>query len=105
MTRPIATTVVEFATFRAKSARFLSDEERSALVDFIAANPKCGREFEGTGGIRHLRWPLPESGGQEKALIGYYHCDKSFPLLLITAIKPGGKNLLAEIVRVLATSG
>ncbi|MCX6953033.1 MAG: hypothetical protein NTV51_12840 [Verrucomicrobia bacterium] len=98
MARPNFTSVSELAGFREKALRLLSHDECVALVDYISINPKCGKEFEGTGGVRHLRWP----NAQEKAQIAYYYCDRSLPPLLITATKIGEKSLLALAIRRLA---
>jgi mRNA-degrading endonuclease RelE of RelBE toxin-antitoxin system len=36
--------------------RYLSDDEYSALQQFLAANPEAGDVMPGTGGFRKLRW-------------------------------------------------
>lgn len=45
-------TVVELPEFLRQAAGVWSEEERSAFVDYIAANPTAGVVIEGAGGVR-----------------------------------------------------
>lgn len=49
-------TVVETKAFAADAKRLLSDAERTALIEWLAANPTAGDLMEGTGGARKVRW-------------------------------------------------
>ncbi len=72
-------TVIESPFFLSKTADFLDDVTRQALIDWIAVNPLAGDLIKGTGGLRKVRWGLPgrgKSGGMR--VITYY-------------IKPGGE--------------
>jgi len=40
----------------------LNDEDLLLLELFLLENPTAGRIMQGTGGIRKLRWALPDSG-------------------------------------------
>jgi len=40
----------------------LGDDDLLPLEIFLLENPNAGRIIEGTGGIRKLRWALPDSG-------------------------------------------
>ena len=46
-------TVVELAIFERQAKAIMSDEERSAIVDFVAANPEAGVPLG--GGLRKVR--------------------------------------------------
>jgi len=54
-TRPI--TVAETQAFVRSAGTIWSDEERAALIDYVARNPETGDLIPGTGGVRKLRWP------------------------------------------------
>lgn len=96
------TSVVEFAAFRNGAAKLLSADEREDLLKKVSENPKAGREFEGTGGVRILKWPEPTKGKKEKVVLGYYYGDGSTPVLLVTLRKGNEPNMLSKIIRGLA---
>lgn len=54
-------TVVELATFDRQAKALMSDEERAALIDFVAANPEAGVSLG--GGLRKMR-VAREGGGK-----------------------------------------
>ena len=57
-------TIAEVPEFVRRAARLLSSEERMALLEYIAANPRAGDLISGTGGVRKLRWAR---GGRGKS--------------------------------------
>ncbi len=54
-------TVVELALFERQAKAIMSDEERAAIVDYIAANPEAGVPLG--GGLRKVR-VAREHGGK-----------------------------------------
>jgi hypothetical protein len=52
-------TVVELASFVRQAKAIMSDDERAALVDYVAANPECGVSLG--GGLRKVR--IARDGG------------------------------------------
>lgn len=40
----------------------LNDDDLRLLEKYLLENPSAGRIMEGTGGIRKLRWVLPDKG-------------------------------------------
>jgi len=48
-------TVVETPEFIRRVEELLGDDEREALIGFLAANPTAGDLIPGTGGVRKLR--------------------------------------------------
>lgn len=94
------TSVVEHSGFRAKASRLLGDAGRAEY--YLAANPRAGKEYDGTGGIRHFRWPLEVSAKKEQFEVGYYYGDGSTPVLLVTLIRAKEGNLLSKVIRGLA---
>lgn len=77
-------TVVEFNLFSRLAEGRISDPERRALIDFVAAHPDAGDLIPGAGGMRKLRWAASgrgKSGGAR--VITYWHCE-GCPIYLIT---------------------
>lgn len=87
-------TIAEVPEFVRRAARLLSAEERMALLEYLAANPRAGDLIPGTGGLRKLRWAR---GGRGKSAgvraIYYFHSD-AMPLYLLTVF---GKNERADL--------
>jgi hypothetical protein len=52
-------TVAETAAFIRQAAKLWTEDDRSAFVDFIAANPDAGDVIPDTGGLRKVRWGRP----------------------------------------------
>ncbi len=51
-------TVVETPEFIARTDKLMADEDRQALIDYLARNPTAGDLMPGTGGVPKLRWGL-----------------------------------------------
>ena len=49
-------TVVETPGFIRDASAALTDEERTEMISFLAANPEAGDIMAETGGGRKLRW-------------------------------------------------
>jgi len=57
----------------------LNDDDLQLLESFLIENPDAGRIMEGTGGIRKLRWVLPDigkSGGIRVLYVDFIASDK-----------------------------
>ncbi|GHV37722.1 hypothetical protein AGMMS49546_06410 [Spirochaetia bacterium] len=57
---PIA--VIETPSFLRDGKKLLDDDEREALVNYLAYNPTAGDLIKGTGGIRKVRWAREDEG-------------------------------------------
>ena len=79
-------TVVETPEFLSATKKLMDDEERKALVDFLALNPMAGDLIQGTGGIRKLRWALEGRGKRGGSRIIYFYHDREMPLFALTAV-------------------
>lgn len=102
-------TIAETPEFVRRAARLLSAEERMALLEYLAANPRAGDLIPGTGGVRKLRWAR---GGRGKSAgvraIYYFHSD-AMPLYLLSVfgknersdLTAAERNELAGLVRML----
>jgi hypothetical protein len=78
-------TVVESREFLIATNKLMDDEERSALVDYLAYNPTAGDVIPGSGGVRKLRWALEGRGKRGGARVIYFFHDMEMPLYLFTA--------------------
>lgn len=89
-------TVVETPAFIIDAKRLLSDDERNALILYIAAHPDEGDVLVGTGGARKLRWKRNgkgKSGGYR--VITFFH-DLDMPVFLLAIF---GKNERANLLQ------
>jgi hypothetical protein len=90
-------TVVETPSFLADAKLAgLSDEERLALIDFIAANPAAGDEIAGSGGARKLRLAgrgRGKSGGYRA--ISFYS-GSGVPVFLLNVFSKGQRANLSK---------
>lgn len=53
-------TIAELPAYRYFAEKHLSEEERQAIIDYLAEHPKAGDVMRGTGGVRKLRWARVE---------------------------------------------
>lgn len=83
------TTITELPEYIRRSTELLSEMERKAIIDYLAAHPRAGDVMEGTGGIRKLRWGRGSRGKSGGVRIIYYYHNESIPLYLLTIF---GKN-------------
>ncbi|WP_018268439.1 type II toxin-antitoxin system RelE/ParE family toxin [Methylosinus sp. LW4] len=84
MNSPALITVVETETYLARATEIMSEAERTAVIDMIAADPRAGDLIQGTGGMRKVRVPLGGKGKRGGArLITFFH-DADMPCFLIT---------------------
>jgi hypothetical protein len=76
-------TVAETGVFLRQAAKFWTDEDRAAFVDYIAANPDAGDIIPDTGGLRKIRWTRPGIGKRGGVRVIYFYHDDSMPLYLL----------------------
>src|SRR4051794_2935098 len=86
--------VVETPEFISAARTLLDDDERMALVDFLASHPDAGDLIQGTGGVRKLRWALEGRGKRGGARVIYFFHNRAMPLFLLTAY---AKNVRSDI--------
>ncbi len=103
-------TVVETSEFIRRVEKLLDDDEREALVAYLAGNPTAGDLIPGTGGVRKLRWALEGRGKRGGARIIYFFHSTRLPLFLLTAftknertdLSQADRNSLRTLTKVLA---
>lgn len=82
--------VIETPAYLAAAARAgMTEDDRVAVVDFIASNPQAGDLIKGSGGVRKVRIAKPGGGksGGWRVLTAYV--SDTVAVLLVTAY---GKN-------------
>ena len=104
--------VVETAAFIAKAKGCMSDAERMAAIDSIAAAPDMGDLLEGGGGVRKIRFAVGGRGKSGGARIVYYYQCPEVPVFLLTVFAKNEKpnltkaerNILAMVAKGIATA-
>ena len=95
-------TVVETPEFLAATRKLMDDNERAALVDYLARNPTVGDLIPGTGGVRKLRWGLEGRGKRGGARVVYFVRNTRGELMLITVYTKGRiESIPAHLLRAL----
>lgn len=87
-------TVVELAEFVRRAKAIMSDDERSSLVDFIAANPEAGVALG--GGLRNVRIPREGGGKSGGYRTLYIFGGVNIPLFLVTVFAKNEKDNLSK---------
>jgi len=75
--------VIETASYLRRSAKLLSEAERTAIVDYLATHPTAGDLIPGGGGIRKLRWGAEGRGKRGGVRIVQFFADERFPVFLL----------------------
>ncbi|MBI2895934.1 MAG: type II toxin-antitoxin system RelE/ParE family toxin [Deltaproteobacteria bacterium] len=89
--------VAETASYLAWAKKVLGEEERSAIVDLLAANPTCGALLGGTGGVRKIRFARRGAGKSGGVRVIYYFHDVNLPVYVLAGFAKNEKaNLSAR---------
>lgn len=93
-------TVIETPTFVRLAAQCWSDEQRTAFIDFIAANPEAGDVIPGSGGLRKMRWSGSGRGKRGGVRVIYFSrfADGEIWLLLVYP-KSVRENVSPDVLR------
>jgi hypothetical protein len=87
-------TVVELPEFLRRAKAIMADEERSALVDFIAANPEAGISLG--GGLRKVRVARPGSGKSGGYRVVHVFGGAATPIFLVTVFAKNERDNLSK---------
>jgi hypothetical protein len=87
-------TVVELPEFLRRAKAIMSDEERSKVIDFIAANPEAGVALG--GGLRKVRIPRQGSGKSGGYRTIYVFGGAHMPIFLVTIFAKNEKANLSK---------
>ena len=104
-------TVAELPEYLRQASKLLGNEDRRAVVEYLAAHPKAGDLIEGTGGVRKLRWGRDGRGKSGGVRVIYYFNSEAMPLYLLTLfakneranLTKAERNELAGLVDVLVS--
>jgi hypothetical protein len=77
----------------------MNEEERSSVVDIIAADPEAGAIMPGCGGARKLRVRKPGTGKSGGYRVVTYFAGKEVPVFLLTVFGKGEKDNLTKAER------
>lgn len=99
MPRSAPVSVVETPEFLSATRKLMDDEERAALVDFLAYNPTVGDLIPGTGGVRKLRWALAGRGKRGGARVIYFYHGAGLPVFALTAYAKAVRANLSQAER------
>ena len=87
-------TVVETPPYLADAERLFTINERAAIVDRVAVDPRCGVVIPGSGGIRKLRFGFGGRGKRGGARVIYLFGGDDVPVFLLAAF---AKNEKADL--------
>lgn len=87
-------TVVELPEFLRRAKAIMSDEERAALVNYIAANPEAGISLG--GGLRKVRIAREGGGKSSGYRTIYVFGGVHVPIFLVTVFAKNEKDNLAK---------
>jgi hypothetical protein len=93
-------TVVELPEFIRRAKAIMSDEERSKVIDFIAANPEAGVALG--GGLRKVRIPRQGGGKSGGYRTIYVFGGTHMPIFLVTIFAKNEKANLSKAEQVAA---
>jgi hypothetical protein len=89
--------VCETHAFRRAAAKAgMSEDEISALVDYLANNPTAGDVIAGTGGCRKLRWAGRSKGKSGGYRTVTFYSGAMMPVYLLTIFGKGEKANLSD---------
>ncbi len=92
-------TVVETPRFLADAAGLFTDEEREAIVNRVATDPRCGVVVPGSEGIRKVRVGFGGRGKRGGARVIYLFGGEDVPVFLLAAFAKNEKDDLTGAER------
>ena len=98
-------TVVETPEFQRRARVLMSDDDRMALIDYMARNPTAGVPIG--GGVRKFRFARDGAGKSGGYRVIHFYCeDVSIPIVLITIFAKNEKaNLTPAETEAVKTLG
>ena len=86
--------VVEAPTYLADAEKLLTEAERVAIIDALAANPAQGVLIKGTGGLRKTRVGIGSRGKRGGGRVIYWFHALEYPVVLLAMF---AKNEAADL--------
>ena len=75
--------IIETKMFTQKICQLLNDDEYNKLQNHLVNNPNSGDIIKGSGGLRKLRWKLPNTGKSGGLRNIYYHYKDKHQIYMI----------------------
>lgn len=92
-------TVAETPEFARKAEKLLNEEEKDALIAYIASHPDAGVIVQGTGGLRKLRWARAGRGKSGGVRAVYFFHNEGMPVFMLSIFGKGEKDNLSKAER------
>ena len=96
---PLHTVIETGAFLKAAGAAGMSEQERAAVVDYMAANPVAGDEMQGTGGCRKVRIAGRGKGKSGGYRVITFFTGSNIPVFLLTVLSKGERSNLSQAER------
>ena len=90
---------METPSYLADAERLFSPDERAAVVDRLAADPRCGVVIPGSGGIRKVRFGFGGRGKSGGARIIYLFSGENLPVFVLAVFAKNEKANLSATER------
>jgi hypothetical protein len=91
--------VVETEPYLAQVERLFDFAEQAAIVDTVAADPRCGVVIPGAGGVRKLRVAASGRGKRGGARVIYVFGGEDVPVFLLAAFAKNEKSDVSKAER------
>ena len=99
MSKASLLTVVETPSFIGDAKKLLDDDEREALIHYLASSPKAGVLIKGAGGIRKIRWAGENTGKSGAYRVIYFFYAMEIPLFLLNVFAKNEKANISQAER------
>lgn len=99
VTKPLHT-VAETPIYLSRAEKLMSENEREAIVELLAASPEIGDLIPETGGLRKVRVPLAGRGKRGGARVIYYYYDVTLPIYLLLVYAKNERDDLSSAQKV-----
>jgi hypothetical protein len=91
--------VAESTYYAKRATAIMKEDERDAVIEMIARDPRAGDLIPGTGGVRKLRIALEGRGKSGGARLIYYYQHDAWPVLLLEVFAKNEKANLSKAQR------